>query len=280
MRRGSALVFAACLLLVGSALGGCLARTPSTPGPAESRVSASTTTPAQTAPILPTAAAASAATSEDRTNPASPTESRQPANGCRAELAADVIDALRSARGYRYRSEGFVYREVFDPDRLATPSTERVAVAFEGAYAAPDRSLLRYLDGAPELEPEETRQIGRDLWLKTVEGWQELPDAAEPERANLLAGIVADAGEGWTVDDRERSGAPGGPACFLVARVPLPGEGERSVLVGVDPKAPFPSIVQVTVTDAFDPAGSRHDSDLTYLIAADASESIEQPGSR
>ena len=191
---------------------------------------------------------------------------------CSAQLAERVRAAVDSVEAYSYRVAGFVFQPVFDPDPLATPATERVETAFEGAYRAPDRASLSHTGGGSAPGTEATVTIGRDLYVETADGWVKLPDAADPDLANVLAGLLEDAGGGWqgqpTVDD----------GCRLIARRPLPGgSGERETVILVDPAKALPSRLELDVTGAVGRNGEANDLGLVYLFRYDPALTIEPP---
>ena len=194
---------------------------------------------------------------------------------------APVLDAVDDVRGYEYPASGFSYEEVplFGTD--ARPVTARVETRFEGAYAAPDRSMTRYRQGAPGGLADESRAIGRDLWIRAESGWERLPGAAEPGQANVVERLLVDAPLRWSAvpaADRNAASLPG-TGCVFRSRSPLARgtRGYRETLVRVDPATALPVSLRVEVRDAFDPFGNRHDSRLLYRVRYDPSVRIDPP---
>jgi hypothetical protein len=191
---------------------------------------------------------------------------------CSAQLVERVRAAVDSVEAYSYRVAGFVFQPVFDPDPLATPATERVPTALEGAYQAPDRSSLSHSGVGSRPGAEATVSIGRDLYVETEDGWVKLPDAADPRLANVLAGLLEDAGSGWQGE------TTAGGSCRLVARRALPGgSGERQTVIFPDPRTALPSRLEVDVTGAIGRNGETNDLGLVYLFRYDPSLTIEPP---
>jgi hypothetical protein len=251
-RRAPFLVLGLALLL-----GGCAAQTPSpTVGVSRSAI------PSPGATGSPTA-------SPDR-SPGS-TATQQPGD-CNGQLAELVRDAVEGVEAYSYRAQGFVFQPVFDPDPLATPATERIETAFEGAYQAPDRASLRHSGAASGLGTEATVTIGRDLYVETTDGWVKLPDAADPDLANVLAGLLEDAGGGWLGETAVDG------SCRLVAQRDLPGgSGERRTVVVLEPGEALPASLELEVVGAIGRNGETNDLGLVYSFTYDPASSIEPP---
>jgi len=191
---------------------------------------------------------------------------------CSAQLANRVRVAVDSVEAYSYRVAGFVFQPVFDPDPLATPATERVPTALEGAYQAPDRASLSHSGGGSAPGTEATIAIGRDLYVETEDGWVKLPDAADPRLANVLAGLLEDAGGGW------RGETTAGGSCRLVGKRALPGgSGERQTVIFPDPRTALPSRLELDVTGAIGRNGETNDLGLVYLFRYDPALTIEPP---
>jgi hypothetical protein len=249
------------ILGLGLLLGGCAA--PAVPSP----------TPGMATPALPSpSVSGSPGPNATRNRDRSPGTATPGTGACSGQLAERVRAAVDGVEAYSYAAQGFVFQPVFDPDPLATPATERVETAFEGAYRAPDRASLSHTGGGSAPGTEATVTIGRDLYVETAEGWVKLPDAADPDLANVLAGLLEDAGGGWqgqpTVD--------GG--CRLIARRPLPGRsGERETVILVDPAEALPSRLELDVTGAVGRNGEANDLGLVFLFRYDPALTIEPP---
>ena len=248
-RRAPFLILGLALLL-----GGCAAQAPSpTAGPSPS----TSGSPATSATDSPTG---------------SPDTSSTPAGACTRFLAELVRDAVEGVDGYTYQAVGFVFQPVFDPDPLATPATERVETAFDGAYEAPDRASLSHSGEASGPGSEASVSIGRDLYVETVDGWVKLPDAADPALANVLAGLLEDARGGWSGE------AAVDGSCRLVARRELPGgSGERRTVLILEPGATLPARLELDVTGAVGRNGETNDLGLVYTFTYDPAPSIEPP---
>jgi hypothetical protein len=191
---------------------------------------------------------------------------------CPGQVAEQVRSAVDDVEAYSYRALGFVFQPVFDPDPLATPATERVETAFEGAYQAPDRASLSHSGGGSAPGTEATVTIGRDLYVETADGWVKLPDAADPDLANVLAGLLEDAGGSWLGETTVDGG------CRLVAKRALPGgSGERQTVIFVDPGEALPSRLELDVTGAVGRNGETNDLGLVYLFRYDRTLTIEPP---
>ncbi|MBA3777933.1 MAG: hypothetical protein H0X16_01255 [Chloroflexi bacterium] len=246
-----------------------------------------------TAPPAPTPAASSAAATgslaraseESGTTPggsASAQSSATPISlgGCTVEAVELVSAAVDQVPSYRYDASGFTYADVFSPDPNEPPATERQETAFDGAYQAPDRSLRRVSEGSAGPEPEETIAIGQDLWIRGPQGWQELPDAAQPRLANALGALLEDVAGDWQVGpetDLQASQAVE-DACILQASSPTPGEGGvREVTLVVDPATALPQAVRVELRNVKDPLGNLHDSKIDYLFDYAEPVTIEPP---
>jgi hypothetical protein len=252
--RPAALALAGLLLL-----GACAARPDVRPPADPSRPAA-----------LPTSGLASSGPPATPSHP--PTS---PGAGCGPDTIESVRAALAAVDGYRYTASGIVPEEVYPADPGQSPTTRQVAIAFEGAYQAPDRGLLRYTGGAPDGEPVETRTIGPDLWVLTEDGWQSLPGAVTSEGANVIAALVDDAGEDWTAS-AEPASAGGG--CRLVARQPTSdGTGARELALRIDPASGMPTVLRAEVRGALDRRGDRQDSHLEYEVTVDPSISVDRP---
>jgi hypothetical protein len=247
------------LLILGLALllGGCAAQTPSP-------------TPGSSVPS-PAASGSPAASATNRPS-GSPNTSSTPADACTGPLAELVRDAVDAVEGYTYHAQGFVFQPVFDPDPLATPATERVETTFEGAYEAPDRASLSHSGSASGPGTEATVTIGRDLYVETADGWVKLPDAADPDLANVLAGLLEDAGGGWLGETAVDG------SCRLVARRELPGgSGERRTVLVLEPGATLPARLESEVIGAIGRNGETNDLGLIYTFTYEPAPSIEPP---
>jgi hypothetical protein len=252
-RRAPFLILGLALLL------GCTAQTPS---PAPGLATAALPSPSVTGPPDP-----NATVSPDR----SPSPAPQ-TGACSGQRAERVREAVDDVEAYRYRALGFVFQPVFDPDPLATPATERVATAIDGAYQAPDRASLSHSGGGSGPGTEATVTIGRDLYVETEDGWVKLPDAADPSLANVLAGLLEDAGGGWQGETTVAGG------CRLVATRALPGgSGERQTVIFVDLGEALPSRLELDVTGAIGRNGETNDLGLIYTFTYDPAPSIEPP---
>ncbi len=239
--------------------------------------------PPNRAPLTP-AADAQTGSATDRgqrvTPPTAPSTTPPTALGsCDEASIAPVVRALERVPAYVFSADGFVYAEVFGRDPNAPPRTSRISTAFEGAYVAPDRGRIRYTKGeVAQGVPEMSVAIGRDLWIRTVEGWQHLPGSVDPRDANRVRLLLMDAGPGW---ESLAAGTPArvpGSGCLFRARVPLDrGRGYRETTVRVDPARALPTALRVVVRDAFDPFRNRHDSDLLYRVRYDSQIRIEPP---
>lgn len=247
-------------LILGLALllGGCAAQTPSPAVATEVvRSPRATGSPAPNATLSP-----------DR----SPDTATPHDGPCSAQLADQVRTAADGVEAYSYRVLGFVFQPVFDPDPLATPATERVETAVEGAYQAPDRASLDPAGDGSAPGTEATVTIGRDLYVETADGWVKLPDAADPDLANVLAGLIEDAGGGWLSETTVDGG------CRLVARRELPGgSGQRQTVIYVDPREALPSRLELDVTGAVGRNGETNDVGLIYTFTYDPAPTIEPP---
>jgi len=247
------------LLILGLAflLSGCAAQIPSpTPG---------SSVPSPAGSGSPAASVANSPTG-------SPNTSVTPAGECTGQRAELVREAVDDVEGYSYRTQGFIFQPVFDPDPLATPATERVETAFEGAYQAPDRASLRHSGGASGPGTETTVTIGRDLYVETTDGWVKLPDAADPDLANVLAGLFEDAGGGWLGE----TAADG--SCHLVSRRGLPGgNGERRTVIVLEPGAALPARLEMEVVGAIGRNGETNDLGLVYTFTYDPAPGIDPP---
>jgi hypothetical protein len=253
-RRAPFLILGLALLL-----GGCAAQTPS---PTAGLATEPVPSPASGSP------APNATASPDR----SPGTATPQAGPCSGQLTERVRAAVDGVEAYSYRALGFVFQPVFDPDPLATPATERVEVGFEGAYQAPDRASLSHSGGGSAPGSEATVTIGRDLYVETTDGWVKLPDAADPDLANVLAGLLEDAGSGWLGETTVSGG------CRFVARRALPGgSGERQTVMFVDSREPLPSRLELDVTGAVGRNGETNDLGLVYLFRYDPALTIEPP---
>jgi hypothetical protein len=202
----------------------------------------------------------------------SPGTSATATGDCTGQRAELVRDAVEDVKGYNYRAHGFVDQPVFDPDPLATPATERVSAAFDGAYEAPDRASLSHRGDASGPGMEATVTVGRDLYVETTDGWVKLPDAADPGLANVLAGLLEDAGGGWEAETAEGGG------CRLVAIRELPGGvGARRTVIVVLPREALPVQLGVEVTGAIGRSGESNDLGLVYSFTYEPAPSIEPP---
>jgi hypothetical protein len=216
----------------------------------------------------PAPASASASASPLGSPPPQPTPSTA---GCEPALATHVQEAAGQVAGYRYQASGWVYQEVLGSDPQAPPTTERVDSAADGAFQAPDRSERRVTRGGIGPGEDHTITIGADLFVEGSAGWDRLPGAADPAQANLLAGLIADAGPTWTA----RPTANGD--CRLVARAPLAdGRGVRQTSLVAPGGGSLPERLDLKVTDAIDLLGNRNDVQLRYLFDY-AAVAIEPP---
>jgi hypothetical protein len=99
-----------------------------------------------------------------------------------------------------------------------------------------------------------------------------LPDAADPDLANVLAGLLEDTGGGW-LGERTVDGS-----CRLVAQGELPGgSGERRTVIFVDLGEALPSRLELDVTGAVGRNGEINDLSLVYLFRYDPAPTIEPP---
>lgn len=254
-RRAPSLILGLALLL-----GGCAAQTPS---PTLGLATSAFPSPSATSPSAPNDTAR-----PDR----SPGTAATPETGdCAAPLAERVRGAVDGVEAYSYEAQGFVFQPVFDPDPLATPATERVETAFKGAYQAPDRASLSPKGGSGP-GTEATVTIGRDLYVETADGWVKLPDAADPDLANVLVGLLEDAGGGWLGE----TAADG--SCRLVARQELAGgSGERRTMMVLEPGEALPARLELEVIGAIGRNGETNDLGLIYSFTYDQALTIEPP---
>ena len=193
-----------------------------------------------------------------------------------------VLDALAAAPAYSVTAAGFTYVQDLPSDPNSAPTTRRARFALDARYVAPDRVQQRETVSAPGSEPAESIAIGADLWVRTPDGWDALPGAANPANANLIAAIVRDAGPGWEdmTTRPEAADLPGAGCAFRVrADVGTGGTGSRELTVRADRQTGRPIAVRLVVRDAFDPFRNRHDMNVLYRVSYENVAAIDPPAS-